>query len=56
VVVTAAGLHAVRLVPVPAPLPVTPSGQRILGLRPGSTIVPDDFNDPLPDSFWLGET
>ncbi|MEL6260221.1 MAG: DUF2281 domain-containing protein [Cyanobacteria bacterium J06626_6] len=25
------------------------------GLHPGAFIMSDDFDDPLPDSFWLGE-
>ena len=29
---------------------------RIAGLHVGSTVyMSDDFDDPLPDSFWLGE-
>lgn len=28
---------------------------RRAGLDAGSTQVADDFDDPLPDSFWLGE-
>ena len=24
-------------------------------LHPGAFIVSDDFDDPLPDSFWLGQ-
>jgi prevent-host-death family protein len=24
-------------------------------LHPGAMRMRDDFNDPLPDSFWLGE-
>jgi antitoxin (DNA-binding transcriptional repressor) of toxin-antitoxin stability system len=39
-----------RLVPV-AERPA----QRIAGLHPGSMRMSDDFDDPLPDSFWLGE-
>jgi hypothetical protein len=27
---------------------------RIPGLDTGTTWVSDDFDDPLPDSFWLG--
>jgi antitoxin (DNA-binding transcriptional repressor) of toxin-antitoxin stability system len=30
-------------------------GQRIPGLHRGTTWVSDDFDDPLPDEFWLGE-
>jgi hypothetical protein len=29
--------------------------ERKPGLHPGSFIVHDDFDEPLPDSFWLGE-
>jgi antitoxin (DNA-binding transcriptional repressor) of toxin-antitoxin stability system len=29
--------------------------QRIAGLHPGSMRMSEDFDDPLPDSFWLGE-
>ena len=29
--------------------------KRIPNLHKGAFIVPDDFDDPLPDSFWLGE-
>ena len=28
---------------------------RIAGLHAGQTWVSDDFDAPLPDSFWLGE-
>ncbi len=38
---------AVRLVPV--------LKKRVAGLRPGAIIMSDDFDDPLPDSFWFGE-
>ncbi|MBI1280878.1 MAG: DUF2281 domain-containing protein [Anaerolineaceae bacterium] len=27
---------------------------RILGLHPGAIWTSDDFDDPLPDEFWLG--
>lgn len=29
--------------------------RRIAGLHAGLTWVSDDFDAPLPDSFWLGE-
>lgn len=32
-----------------APLP-----QRVLGLHAGEVWMSDDFDAPLPDSFWLG--
>lgn len=28
---------------------------RVLGLREGQMWMADDFDAPLPDSFWLGE-
>lgn len=41
-----------RLVPVVAP---AMAGPRIFGLHKGEVWMSDDFNAPLPDSFWLGE-
>ncbi|MCF4965646.1 type II toxin-antitoxin system VapB family antitoxin [Nostoc sp. CMAA1605] len=29
--------------------------QRVLGLHEGQIWMSDDFNDPLPDEFWMGE-
>lgn len=29
--------------------------QRILGLHQGMGWMSDDFNDPLPDEFWMGK-
>ena len=34
---------------------VTQRGERIPDLHPGSFTMSDDFNEELPDSFWLGE-
>jgi Protein of unknown function (DUF2281) len=31
------------------------SAQRVAGLHDGQIWISDDFNDPLPDEFWLGE-
>ena len=31
------------------------NGERIPDLHPGSFTMSDDFNEELPDSFWLGE-
>ena len=36
------------------PAPVLPA-TRIPDLHAGQTWVSDDFDVPLPDSFWLGE-
>ena len=49
--------------PVAKVLPIaseekTPNGasnRRILGLHKGAWTVSEDFDDPLPDKFWLGE-
>jgi hypothetical protein len=32
-----------------------PPQQRIPDLNKGEIWMSDDFNDPLPDEFWLGE-
>ena len=29
--------------------------ERVLGLREGQVWTSDDFDEELPDSFWLGE-
>ena len=31
------------------------TNQRIPGLHQGEIWISDDFNDPLPDEFWLGD-
>lgn len=31
------------------------SGERTLGLHEGAMSTSDDFDAPLPDSFWLSE-
>ena len=47
VIITRGGKALARLVPV------QPAGDRIGNLHPGSIITTDDFDDPLPDEFWL---
>ena len=42
-----------RLVPVFTP---AMSGPRRFDLHQGEVWMSDDFNAPLPDSFWLNET
>jgi len=34
----------------------SPLKQRVFGLHQGIGWMSDDFNDPLTDEFWLGET
>lgn len=29
--------------------------RRIAGLGKGTIVIADDFDEPLPDAFWLGE-
>ena len=40
-----------RLVPIPRP-----TQRRMAGLHRGAMRMRADFNDPLPDEFWLGAT
>lgn len=35
--------------------PENQSHKRVAGLGKGTIAVADDFDEPLPDSFWLGE-
>jgi antitoxin (DNA-binding transcriptional repressor) of toxin-antitoxin stability system len=37
------------------PLVKSPQKERILGLREGQVWISDDFDDELPDEFWLGK-
>lgn len=42
--------------PVARLIPPEPSMlERVPGLHRGDIWASDDFDDPLPDSFWLGE-
>ncbi len=51
VIIEENGEPLARLVPIEKFEPK----QRILGLREGQVWTSDDFDDELPDSFWLGE-
>ena len=35
--------------------PPAPQKPRVVGLHAGQWRIADDFDAPLPDSFWLGE-
>ncbi|MFQ4135419.1 DUF2281 domain-containing protein [Nodosilinea sp. PGN35] len=49
-------LSFIRLVKGSAPLATDASrAPRIPGLHEGQVWMSEDFNDPLPDSFWLGD-
>lgn len=45
------GEPSARLIPIQK----TVRKERILGLRKGQVWTSDDFDDELPDKFWLGE-
>ena len=43
-------------VPLARIIPLSSSqGKRIPGLHSGAVEMSDDFDEPLPDEFWLGE-
>ena len=50
VVVTKSGQAVAQVIPMPA----RPK-QRIAPLHPGAWEVREDFDEPLPDEFWLGK-
>lgn len=50
VVITDQGKPVARLIPVV----VRSRKKRIAGLNRGSISVREDFDEPLPDDFWLG--
>jgi hypothetical protein len=35
---------------------VSPKQQRVFGQYQGKISMSEDFDEPLPDSFWLGES
>ena len=47
-----------KTVPVARLLPIQPQGNvaRIPGLHPGAITTTDDFDAPLPDDFWTGNS
>jgi antitoxin (DNA-binding transcriptional repressor) of toxin-antitoxin stability system len=49
VVIAKDNVPLVRLVPLKPP-----GKRRIAGLHRGAMRMRSDFNDPLPDEFWLG--
>ena len=36
-------------------LPANQPHKRVAGLGKGTIAIADDFDEPLPDAFWLGE-
>lgn len=52
VIITEHGKPVARLVPVP----VAPARKkRVAGLNRGTIWTSEDFDQPLPDEFWLGQ-
>jgi len=51
VIITEHGTPVARLVPVEAPS----LKKRVAGLNRGTISTSEDFDQPLPDEFWLGQ-
>ena len=51
VVVTRAGVPVARILPCEPP-----KREWILGMHPGAMVMAPDFDEPLPEEFWLGES
>lgn len=42
--------------PIARVLPVKKlSHKQLIGLFPGAMVMHDDFDEPLPEAFWLGD-
>ena len=57
VVLTQDSKPVARVLPI-TPIQMAPDGaprRRKLGLHRGAWVVAEDFDEPLPDEFWLGE-
>jgi antitoxin (DNA-binding transcriptional repressor) of toxin-antitoxin stability system len=46
-----AGQPVARVIPLPEP-----PQERVAPLNPGAFEIADDFEAPLPDEFWLGQS
>ncbi len=53
VIIAEHGTPRARLIAIEPP--AAPHGERVPGLHRGAIIMSDDFDEPLPDEFWLGE-
>lgn len=51
VIITEHGKPVARLVPVPV---AAANKKRVAGLNRGTIWTSEDFDQPLPDEFWLG--
>jgi prevent-host-death family protein len=52
VIITEHGKPVARLVPVPV---AAANKKRVAGLNRGAIWTSEDFDQPLPDEFWLGQ-
>ena len=52
VIITEHGKPVARLVPVPV---APPKKKRVAGLNRGTIRTSEDFDQPLPDEFWLAK-
>ena len=50
IILTDGDVPVARIVPL-----AKPSRKRLTGLHRGAMKMHDDFDAPLPDSFWLGD-
>ncbi|MDQ3255575.1 MAG: type II toxin-antitoxin system prevent-host-death family antitoxin [Acidobacteriota bacterium] len=50
VIITEGGKPVARLVPI-----TSPQKKRIAGLNRGKVWASADFDEPLPDEFWVGQ-
>lgn len=56
VVITENQVPRAKLIITPSASPPPDGKPRVLGLNAGQIWMSDDFDDPLPDEFWLGES
>ena len=52
VIITEHGKPVARLVPIPV---AATNMKRVAGLNRGTIWTSEDFDQPLPDEFWLGK-
>lgn len=52
VIIAEGNTPVARLTAIAPPLP--PRQPRVLGLHQGAAWVSEDFDEPLPEEFWLG--
>lgn len=52
VIITEHGKPVARLVPIPV---AAANKKRVAGLNRGAIWTSEDFDQPLPDEFWLGQ-